>query len=580
MQSRLIELRTMFKKKGATGFVVPSTDEFQSEFCPAHARRLEWISGFTGSAGVAVITDSNAAFFTDGRYTLQAKSEVIKGFEIHNIADIKPWVWASQNMKKGKLAIDAWLHSEDDAKKYSDLMDITICKQNFIDLIWKENHVFPETPIKIHPLKYAGHKFEDKVKELTDKLTKHNAEACILANPDSVCWLLNIRGSDIPTTPSVLSFAIVYQDGTVKLFIEEKRLSQAVLSHFGTIVTCVSRETLTKEVKLLEKSTVILDSSSAPHAFFEMLNRKKIVKMSDPCQLPKACKNKVEVKGAIDTHIIDGVALTRFLHWIIGEVGVNRLSEVSAARKLLNFRRENKDFRTPSFDTIAGFASNGAIVHYRPIDATDKEIKGDGLFLIDSGGQYLGGTTDVTRTIAIGTPTKEQINNFTLVLKGHIALAKCVFPEGTTGTHLDAFARQYLWQNGLDYDHGTGHGVGSFLSVHEGPQRISKAASNTPLQEGMILSNEPGFYKEGEYGIRIENLMVVITREDLSTDKLRFLGFKTLTKAPIDLKLVDKKLLSAEEKQWLIDYHKSVVEDLSSGLDDDVKKWLAKATNL
>lgn len=580
MQSRLVEIRDIIKKKKVSGVVIPSTDEFQSEFCPPHARRLEWITGFTGSSGVAVITDKKAAFFTDGRYTIQAENEVIKGFELFNIADRKPWEWAGDNIKKGKLALDPWLHSEINAKKYIESVDVHFSKENYVDMIWKDAPEFPNSAIKVHPLKYAGKKFDEKVKEVSNVLKENNAKACILASPDSVCWLLNIRSNDIPTTPFILSYAILYQNGTVKLFVDKERVTQALLSHFGTIVKCVSPDLITKEVKALEKHNVMLDPVAVPYVFYDLLNKKKIIRLNDPCQLEKACKNKVEVKGAIDSHKVDGAAVTKFLQWIDGEVGKNRVTEVSAARKLLNFRRENKEFRGVSFDTIAGFASNGAIIHYKPVDKTDKEIKGNGLLLVDSGGQYLGGTTDVTRTISIGKPTKEQVRNFTLVLKGHIALAMCVFPEGTTGTQLDALARQYLWQNGMDYDHGTGHGVGSFLSVHEGPQRISKANSNVKLSEGMILSNEPGYYKQGEYGIRIENLVVVEKKEEFSKGDRNFYCFRTLTKAPIDLSLVDQKMLNDDEKKWLSEYHKSVKDELSSLLDKDSSDWLKKEISL
>ncbi|PIR39655.1 MAG: X-Pro aminopeptidase [Alphaproteobacteria bacterium CG11_big_fil_rev_8_21_14_0_20_39_49] len=580
MQSRIVELRSIFKKKKVSGFVVPSSDEFQSEFCPAHARRLEWISGFSGSAGVAVIAEKKAAFFTDGRYMIQAKNELIRGFEVYNIADKKPWEWANENIKKGKLAIDPWLHSEVNVKKYTDSVEVHFAKENYIDLIWKDAPALPDGTVKLYPQKYAGQKFEDKINDFTAILKKHDANACILAVPESICWLLNIRGTDIPTTPSVLTFAIVFQNGTVKLFIDKERVRQQVLSHFDTKVQIYLRDTLVKEVKSIDKGSIMLDPETAPYAFFELLSKKKIVRYKDPCELPKAIKNKVEIKCAEEVHNIDGLALTRFIHWLECEVGKNRVTEVSVSRRLLNYRREHQDFRGVSFDTIAGFGSNGAIIHYRPTDDTDKEIKGNGLLLLDSGGQYLGGTTDVTRTIAIGKPTKEQITHFTLVLKGHIALSSIVFPEGTTGTQLDVLARQYLWQNGLDYEHGTGHGVGSYLSVHEGPQRISKALDNVPLQEGMILSNEPGFYKEGEYGIRIENLVIVEKKEGLSKGKQQFLGFKPLTKAPIDLKLVDKKMLSNEEISWLNNYHKMVISDLSKSLDDDVKKWLKDTTSL
>jgi Xaa-Pro aminopeptidase len=403
-----------------------------------------------------------------------------------------------------------------------------------------------------------------------------DVDACIIAAPDSICWLLNIRGNDIPTTPFVLSYAIINKSGKVALFVDKDRVSEKVADHLGDNVEVASVGTLKKAIKSLKNKKIWIDPASAPYWFFEHLKKHKLVRLGDPCQLPKACKNKVEIQGSYEAHVIDGAAVTSFLHWL--DTTKEKVSEITAADKLLEFRAKNKPFIEPSFATIAGFESNGAIVHYHASEETSKELKGSGLFLLDSGGQYLSGTTDITRTIAIGTPTKEQKHNFTLVLKGHIALANAVFPVGTSGSQLDILARQYLWQEGHDFDHGTGHGVGSYLSVHEGPQRISKMPNNVALQVGMIISNEPGFYKEGKYGIRIENLVTVVERHDLKEGGRKFLGLDTITRAPIDMRMVEESLLTDDERRWLTAYHKKVVEDLTPHLEKDVVGWLKKGS--
>jgi Xaa-Pro aminopeptidase len=575
--SRLTELRRILKKHKLCGFVVPSNDDFQSEFCPPHARRLEWLCGFSGSYGVAVVLENKAAFFTDGRYTLQAKAQVSGDYEIYNVADKSPWQWVAENLRKRKkIGLDPWLHSEANAAKYMELARVQFCESNLIDEMWYERPKMPQDEIKIHPVKYAGKKSSDKIEAIVKKLVEKDADALVLAAPDSTCWLLNIRGNDIPTTPFILSYAIVYKNGKVALFIDEKRINDKVAEHFGKDVKIIPRENLEREISRLKRKKVWLDPNSTPYWFFKNLRPKNIIKAGDPCQLPKACKNKVEIQGSYDAHVIDGVAVTSFLHWL--DTTKEAVTEVDVAKKLLEFRASNKLFLENSFDTIAGFESNGAIVHYRASEATSKELKGNGLFLLDSGGQYLSGTTDITRTIAIGKPTKEQKTCFTLVLKGHIALACAVFPVGTSGSQLDGFARQYLWQQGLDYDHGTGHGVGSYLSVHEGPQRISKMPNNVALQPGMIVSNEPGFYLEGKFGIRIENLVTVVEKPELSKNGRKFLGFDTITRAPIDLQLVDFSMLNEDEQAWLTEYHKVVVADLAALLPKEAAAWLRKAT--
>lgn len=558
MQNKLAVFRKLLKKENISGFIIPSNDEFQSEYPPESAKRLKFISGFSGSAGTAVIMEKKAAFFTDGRYTLQAKVEVSKDFSIFNIADKTPEKWLEE--QGGTLGFDPWLHTENYLKKFNIK---TIPCPNLIDAIWSDKPSAPASEIFDYPVKYAGLSREEKIKSLQTELNKKNADAIIITAPDSLCWLLNIRASDTPCTPLLLAYGVVYQSGHVQVFADKKRLTK---NFNPKNIEFINPKELSKIIKGL-KGKVIVSPESAPIWFMDNL-KCEIIREKDFCQLPKACKNKVEVKSIKEAHIHDGAAVVRFLKWL--DESKEKKTELKIADKFLEIRKENKNFIYPSFDTIAGFKDNGAIVHYHADKNSSKDISGNGLLLVDSGGQYMQGTTDITRTIAIGKPTAEQKRSFTLVLKGHIALANAVFPIGTSGSALDILARQYLWAENLDFDHGTGHGVGCFLGVHEGPQRISKAPNNVALQEGMIISNEPGFYKEGEYGIRIENLVLVVKKS------AKFLGFETITKAPIDKKLIDFKMLTHTEKKWLDDYHKDVVNSLKSKLNTDEIKWLNK----
>lgn len=574
-KKRLKDLREILKKQKLSAFVVPSNDEFQSEYPPSYTRRLEWLTGFSGSYGVAVIEREKAAFFTDGRYMLQASSQIDNEYEIYNISDKKPWEWLIENMNKGRLVLDAKLHTEASVSQYKKCGKISFCVKNLVDIAWKNRPVPLHSGIRSHDIKYAGQTAADKINNAVAKMAEKDVDAVILSLPESVCWLLNIRGHDLPNTPAVLAYAILLQSGEVKLFIDEGRVSDKVKKHLGGKVKIIADQMLEKELKGLKGKRVMVDPASTPQWFFNKLKKSHIVRGEDPCMMPKACKNEVEVKNAKLVHISDGIAVTKFLCWLEQNVNKGGVNELSATDKLLGFRAEGKCFAGVSFDTIAGFGANGAIVHYRSSEKTNKEIKGNGIFLLDSGGQYLGGTTDITRTIAIGKPTEQQKRNYTLVLKGHIALALAVFPAGTSGSQLDALARQYLWQDGLDYDHGTGHGVGSYLGVHEGPQRISKAPNNVALKPGMIISNEPGYYKTGEYGIRIENLVVVVEKKTKGERKLY--GFETITKVPLDKKLIDFALLTDVEKKWLDDYHRQVIEELSPGLGEDEREWLEKA---
>lgn len=572
MPTNLKKLQQQLKKLKIAAFIVPSNDEFQSEFTPAYAQRLTWLTGFTGSAGTAVVLCNKAAFFTDGRYTLQAKTQVSDDFEKYNIADKKPWQWLKENIKKENvIGVDPWLHTKSNIKHYLEITDKILPVLNPIDLIWEDRPLQKPSVAKIHMLKYAGEKPDSKIKKITAILKEKEADACILTSPDSICWLLNIRGNDIPNSPILLCYAIIYAKGNIELIIDKDCIDKKVKAHLGSKVKITLPENLKQSIKYLDNKPILLDPATSPVWFFNNLKKSVIIEGDDPCLLLKACKNNVEIAGTIEAHIIDGAAVTKFLCWINENHAKEKITETSIDKKLIEFRSQSELFQQTSFDTIAGFKENGAIVHYRASEKTSKTVSGNGVMLVDSGGQYLNGTTDITRTFAIGEPTKEQMRNFTLVLKGHIALATAIFPEGTTGSQLDILARKHLWDNGLDYDHGTGHGVGSYLNVHEGPHRISKMPNTIALKVGMIVSNEPGYYKSGEYGIRIENLVLVRQYSK------GFLCFETITKAPIDKKLIDESIMTDSEKKWLDAYHKQVKKELSPLLDGKTKKWLGSS---
>ena len=579
-RKRLETLRDAIEKANIEGFIVPMNDEFQGEYIPDSAKRLEWLTRFDGSNGLAVVLHDKAAFFTDGRYTLQAESQISDAYERYNQSDVTPSEWSSQHLAEGKkLGFDSWLHTKNSIEHYRKRgITLVPCSPNLIDQIWEDQPAPPCSEVKIHEIIYAGETSEAKRKKLAEYLSERNIDSIVITAPDSICWLLNIRGDDVPHTPFSLCFAVVNQDKTVELFIDRNKLSPDVIAHLGGDVCVYDISHIVGYFSKIEQNkTFQLDPSHASFWFFDALKNNTIKEAQDPCQLWKACKNNVEINGTKTAHIRDGAAVTRFLHWLDTRLDKELITERSATIKLEGFRAENDLFQDLSFDTISGFAGHGAIVHYRVTEESSKTLTLDGIYLVDSGGQYLDGTTDITRTLALGTPTDEQKNSFTRVLKGHIALARAVFPEGTTGSQLDTLARYHLWQAGLDYDHGTGHGVGSYLSVHEGPQRISKHPNPTALQPGMIISNEPGYYKEGEYGIRIESLVLVVEKPELSQEKKRFFGFETLTKAPLDTSLIADELLTESEKEWIMSYHKDVRESLESLLEKDVYAWLKKA---
>ena len=586
---RLVALRSELRRRHLDGFIIPRADEHQGEYVPTRAQRLTWLTGFTGSAGAAVVGAKKAAVFTDSRYTLQVRAEVdVKAFACCDLHDAPVAAWIAANLPAGaRLGYDPWLHTTTELERLH-----AACKQaggkivpvdgNPIDAIWHDQPVAPLAPVVPHGPRFAGKAHAKKCREIARVLANDGVDAVILTAPDSIAWLLNLRGGDVPYTPLALSFAILYANASVDLFIDSRKLTTAATRHLGRNVRLAEPGALGSAIDDLGRTgkSVRLDPAGAPVWVMDRLRRAtaRVVPGVDPCALPKALKNRTESAGVRAAHRRDGAALTDFLAWLSKAATGGRLTEMAAASKLDLIRRENRFFQGYSFPTISGAGPNGAVVHYRVSERTNRVLKAGSLFLVDSGAQYLDGTTDVTRTIAIGKPTNEMKDRFTRVLKGHIAIATTVFPSGTTGSHLDILARRSLWSVGLDYGHGTGHGVGSYLGVHEGPHRISRAFSNVPLQPGMIVSNEPGYYKTGRYGIRIENLVQVVPAKAPRGAEQEMFAFDTLTLAPIDRNLIDAKLLSADEIRWLNGYHARVQKVLSPALGAQAKAWLKRVT--
>ena len=583
---RTEKLRAELERRGFDGFIIPRADEHQGEYVPPHAERLSWLTGFTGSAGLAIVLKDRAAIFIDGRYTLQVRNQVdLDTFEPKHVTDEPPSRWIEENLLHGaKLAYDPWLHTVDTVARFKTAAEkagatLVPVDENLVDVVWDDQPERPLGPIVPHPIEQAGVAADAKLKRISEAVEMADADATVLTMPDSIAWLFNIRGADVAHTPLPLSFAIVYDDGHAELFADERKLTDETRAHLGNIVTLLAPTELGPTLDKLGtwNREVQIDPTTCAAWIHDRLQTAgaTIKKAADPCELPKACKNTTEVAGTRAAHERDGVALTRFLAWL---AAADNVTEVSAAKKLENFRAATGALKEISFDTISGTGANGAIVHYRVTQATNQPLRDGDLYLVDSGAQYIDGTTDVTRTIAIGTPSTEQIDRFTRVLKGHIGLATARFPKGTSGAQLDAFARMALWQAGLDFDHGTGHGVGSYLSVHEGPQRISKAG-HQPLLPGMIVSNEPGYYKSEGFGIRIENLMTVTPPAAIPGGEREMQGFETLTLAPIDINLIDASLLTRDEKKWLNAYHARVTKTVGPTLDETEREWLEKATS-
>jgi Xaa-Pro aminopeptidase len=579
---RLAALRAELKSRKLTGFLVPRQDEFQGEYVPAYAERLRWLTGFGGSWGLAIVTLKKAAIFVDGRYTIQVRQQVdTKLITPQHLIDQPPATWIEKNLKKGdKLGFDPWLVTADQAKRFSEACakvgaSFVAIAQNPVDSIWDDQPARPVSPISTHPTQFAGRSAADKLKDMQKALGGN--DAAVLTQPDSVAWLFNLRGFDVPFTPVVPAYAILHAKGRAEIFIAPEKLTDDVKVHLKKIAVTRNPADIEKSLKALgkKKAKVLIDPAWTPERMRDVLSRSKsmVVNGGDPCVLPKARKNKIEQEGARAAQRRDGIAMTRFLHWLERQAPMGQLSELEAAAQLRAFREHSGELKDLSFETIPAAGPHAAIPHYHASEEENRLIGMNEIFLIDSGGQYPDGTTDITRTVIVGEPTDEMRDRFTRVLKGMINLSRMRFPKGTCGSQLDVLARGALWMAGLDFDHGTGHGVGSYLSVHEGPARINKS-DRTPLEPGMILSNEPGFYKQDHFGIRIENLVMVHEARDIEGGDRKMLGFETLTLCPIDRRLIDTKLLIRDELTWLDAYHARVLKEIGDFLDGEELEWL------
>jgi Xaa-Pro aminopeptidase len=583
---RVRRLRQLMAALGVDAILVPRADEHQGEYVAPAAERLAWLTGFTGSAGLAAVARAAAALFVDGRYVVQAPTQVDTGlFQILQVPQAKLSDWLIGTLKgAGSVGYDPWLHAQAGLEDLGAALEAKGIKlkalaRNPIDRIWGRERPAPPTGLVLpQALAYAGKPAQEKLAKLQDTLRRDKADAVILTQPDSIAWLFNIRGSDVAHNPVPLAFAIVPAAGKPELFIDKTKIGRDARAHLMPLAKLSAPAQLAPRLAALKAAgkRVRLDPNTAANWFFRKLGKGRIVRGADPCLLPKARKNVAEIAGARAAHKRDGAVMARFLAWLDREGGSGGLDEIAVARQLEGMRSETQALKEISFDTISGAGPNGAIVHYRVTTATNRKLKAGELYLVDSGAQYLDGTTDITRTVAIGRPTREMQERFTLVLKGHIAIATARFPAGTRGVDLDAFARRALWEAGLDFDHGTGHGVGSYLSVHEGPQNISKRGM-TPLEPGMIISNEPGYYKAGAYGIRIENLLLVEKPRVVEGGERAMLGFETLTLAPIDRRLIVPALLSAQELAWLNAYHARVADVIGPELGPADRAWLEAA---
>ncbi len=585
---RVRALRDLMRKRGLDAYLVPRADEHQGEYVPPASERLAWLTGFTGSAGYALIGLDRAALFVDGRYTVQARAQVDTAlFEIVQVPARGLKDWAGEALDKGAvIGFDPWLttiaqveQTRGDLEKPG--MTFKEIAGNLVDRVrGKDRPAPPSAPVRLHDISLAGEAAEAKIARLQKALTDAGHDAAVLTQPDSICWLFNIRGGDVAHNPVALAFAILHAKGKPELFIAPEKLDAETRRALKTIAHVRGPDALAERLGVLrdgEKTVRVTPGNTAWWFVRQLGGPKRIARGADPTTLPKAIKNPVEIEGARAAHVRDGVAVTRFLAWLDTTAAKGKLDEITAVEKLEALRAETGALREISFDTISGSGPNGAIVHYRVTRATNRTLQPGELFLIDSGAQYADGTTDITRTVAIGKPSDEMRDRFTRVLKGHIAIASARFPKGTRGVDLDSHARMSLWKAGLDYDHGTGHGVGSYLSVHEGPQSISRLGM-VPLEPGMIVSNEPGYYKEGAYGIRIENLVLVTPAEVPEGGERAMLGFETLTLAPIDRRLIVKGLLTTAERQWLDAWHARVAATLTPHLSADDARWLEAAT--
>jgi Xaa-Pro aminopeptidase len=583
---RLSRLRAELGARGLDGLVVPLTDEHRNEYVPACAQRLAWLTGFTGSAGVLVVLAERAAVFVDGRYTVQAEAQLDPQlFERRHLIEEPPAKWLGAQLRAGqRVAYDPALHVKAEVERYRAACakagaELVALDDNPVDAVWATRPAPPIAPIRELDEGYAGEAAAARRARMGKKVAEAGAEIAAITAPDSVAWLLNARGGDVPFNPLFLSFALLHADGGVELFVDPRKLAPGQHLGNGVSIQPIGRFKGALEQAGAAGRAVLVDPKITSAQVLQTLEAAgaKVIEGEEPCVLAKACKNAVELAGARAAQRRDGVAVCRFLCWLEQELGRREVTEREAAARLDRERAQDPLHRGPSFETISAAGPNAALPHYRITDESNRVIERDSLYLVDSGGQYLDATTDITRTIATGTPDADIRRRFTLVLKGHIAIARAVFPVGTTGAQLDSFARQALWQAGLDFDHGTGHGIGSYLCVHEGPQRIAKTGT-VALQPGMIVSNEPGYYRAGAYGIRTENLVIVETRPTPEGGERELLGFETITRAPIDRQLIVPELLDAEERAWLDDYHARVRADLIDLMDGAAAAWLAEAT--
>jgi Xaa-Pro aminopeptidase len=585
---RIAALRTELARRSLTGFVLPRADRHQNEYLPPSEERLAWLTGFTGSAGAAIVLADRAVLFVDGRYTLQARDQVDGTiFTLAHLIEMPPANWLEANLPAGaKIGYDPWLHTVDGAERLAKACaaagaTFVPAEPNPVDALWTDRPPPPRGAIALHDTRFAGEPATSKLTRVGAELATARADALVVSDPSAVAWTFNIRGSDVAHTPVPLAFAIIPQAGRSALYVDGAKLSNTVRHGLAEIAEIREPAEFVRDLEALGRAqrVVRIDQATAADALARIVTAAggKVRRGSDPIALMKAVKNPVEIAGARAAHRRDGAALTRFLAWFEHEAPGGKLTEIDAVEALESFRRDTGALKDVSFPTIAGSGPNGAIVHYRVTRATNRKISPNELFLVDSGAQYEDGTTDVTRTVAVGKPSAEMRARFTLVLKGHIAIARAVFPDGTTGAQLDSFARAPLWAAGLDFDHGTGHGVGSYLSVHEGPARISKLGT-VALKRGMIFSNEPGCYKAGAYGIRIENLVLVVEAPSPPGGEKTLNAFETLTVAPIDRSLIDATLLTVDEMSWLDRYHAQVAQALSPLLDAPVRSWLDRAT--
>ena len=588
-EARLAALREQLKADRLDGFVVPICDEHMSEYVGEYAQRLGWLTGFGGSAGNAVVLSEEAAIFTDGRYTLQVREQVDgKHWQYVGVPETSIAAWLQEHAPEGaRIGYDPWVHTKgwvESARKALKAKgaELVAVSRNPIDAVWDDQPSKSDAHLVVHEERYAGRSSAEKRAEVAEWLTSRNLDSTVIAALDSVAWLLNVRGADVSRTPVALSFVLAHADGTADLFVAPEKISDEVRAHLGNAVRIREPHEFVPALRAMAGKRIAVDPDRSVSAIFAALNEAgaTIIETRDPTILPKAQKNPVEQEGHRAAQARDGGALSRFLHWMSETAYKGGLTELSAAGKLQSFREATGMLKDLSFDTISATGPNGAHCHYKVDEKSNRAIEPNSIYLVDSGGQYLDGTTDVTRTIWVGPgePTAEMKDRFTRVLKGHIALALAVFPEGTRGAQLDTLARASLWQAGLDYAHGTGHGVGSFLAVHEGPQRIAKftgsqAGTDEPLLPGMILSNEPGYYKAGEYGIRIENLVLVEERA-IEGAEGRYFGFENLTWAPIDATLVETALLTDQEIRWWNDYHVRVLEIVGPQLEGEALVWL------